>query len=66
MVLKGYHLIDKSRFRKSASDGSLSKEIFPIGEEFRIGTAISLGYVKLLFRLQPLLFFLHQQESSTT
>ena len=54
-----------SRFRKSASDGSLSKEIFPIGEEFRIGTAILLGFVKL-FRLQPLLFFLHRQESSTT
>ena len=56
---------NQSRFRKSASDGSLSKEIFPIGEEFRIGTAILLGFVKL-FRLQPLLFFLHRQESSTT
>ena len=57
---------NQSRSRKSASNGSLSKEIFPIGEEFRTGTAISLGFVKLLFRLQPLLFFLHQQESSTT
>ena len=56
----------QGRFRKLATDGSLSKEIFPIGQEFKIGTAFSLSFLKLLFRLQPLLFFLHWKESSIT